>query len=321
MTTLTVALCTHERSALLRRALASLEGHLPAGARLLVLDNASRDATADVVHDFPFAEYHRNPSNLGMVGNWNRALELADTELATVVHDDDEHEPGALARLVAALDAAPTAAFAHAGVTLVDAAGATLGLPPMPPGGLRAGLEVAAEIARTGRCPFRAPTVMFRVAAVRRAGPFSPDYVLAADLDMWGRLALEGDVLFVPERLLRYRIHASGGTAGTTLVTYAQECREVQRRMTSALAARRGAAPVLFDVAQIEARYLGRLALSLAVRYGARQPGDEATLEALRAVRRGGTALERAWTAVLLATPVRGLLGLAGRLARVALGR
>jgi len=67
-------------------------------------------------------------------------------------------------------------------------------------------------------------------AAVRRAGPFSAAYRLAADLDMWGRLALEGDVAFVPERLLRYRVHPSGGTAGTTLVTYAEECREVGRR-------------------------------------------------------------------------------------------
>ena len=318
---LTVALCTFERADLLRRALASLEGQLPPGTRLLVLDNASADATAEVVRAFPFAEYHRNPVNLGMVGSWNRALELMESEFGALVHDDDEHEPGALGKLLAALAAAPSAAFVHAGVTLIDAGGAVLGLPPLHPGGVRPGAEVAEGIARTGRCPFYAPTVMFRVAAARRAGPFPAGFRLAADLDLWGRLALTGDVAYVPERLVRYRVHPSGGTAGTTLVTYAEECREVQRRLLAALSARRGAAPLLIEVARIESTYLGRLALSLAVRYGARPPGDEATLEALRAVRREGTAVERAWAAALLWPPVRWLLGRGGAAARGLLGR
>lgn len=318
---LTVALCTRQRAALLREALASLDGQLPPGARLVVVDNASTDGTAEVVRAFPFAGHVRNPTDLGMVGNWNRALELMDGEFGAIVHDDDVHEPGALGKLLAALEAAPSAAFVHAGVTLIDGAGAVVGLPPLHAGGLRPGAEAAAEIARTGACPYYAPTVMFRVAAARRAGPFPAGFRLAADLDMWGRLALEGDVLFLPERLLRYRVHASGGTAGTTLVTYAQECREVQRRVLAALAARRGAAPLLAEVAGLEARYLGRLALALAVRYGARAPGDEATLAALRGVRREGTALERAWVALLLVPPVRGLLALAGAAARRVLGR
>jgi GT2 family glycosyltransferase len=319
---LAVALCTFERPALLRRALASLDGQLPAGARLLVVDNASADDTAEVVRAFPFAAYHRNPRNLGMVGNWNRAaalLEAEGAEYGAVIHDDDEHEPGALAALLAALAAAPSAAFAHAGVTLVDPAGAVLGRPPLPAAGLRPGAAAALEIARTGACPYHAPTVMFRAAALRRAGPFSEDFRLAADLDMWGRLALEGDVVGVAARLLRYRVHPAGGTAGTTLVTYAAECREVQRRLGRALAAR-GLGP-LPSPAAVEARYLGRLALSLAVRYGARAPGDEATRAALAAVRREGTALERAWAGALLLPPVRGALGLAGAAARRLLGR
>jgi hypothetical protein len=180
---------------------------------------------------------------------------------------------------------------------------------------------VAAELVRIGACPFFAPTVVFRTAALRRAGAFSADYRLAADFDMWGRLALQGDVAYVPARLLRYRVHASSGTGGTTQVTYAQECREVQRRLGAALAARAGVGPGALQAARVEARYLGRLALALMIPYGTRRAGDEAALAALREVRRTGTGLERAWAALLLLPPVPALLRLGGAVALRVLGR
>lgn len=40
------------------------------------------------------AEYHCNLDNLGMVGNWNRCIELARGELVHILHDDDWVLPG-----------------------------------------------------------------------------------------------------------------------------------------------------------------------------------------------------------------------------------
>ena len=33
--------------------------------------------------------YHKNETNLGMVPNWNRQFELAETDLLTLLHQDD----------------------------------------------------------------------------------------------------------------------------------------------------------------------------------------------------------------------------------------
>ncbi len=75
--------------------------------RVVVLDNCSTDNTERVVKDFPGlkAEYIRNPKNLGLFGNCNRALEFAPS--ARFLHllcADDLVTPRFYERLVRELD-------------------------------------------------------------------------------------------------------------------------------------------------------------------------------------------------------------------------
>jgi glycosyltransferase involved in cell wall biosynthesis len=322
MTRLTVALCTYNRASYLRRTLASLAGQLPDRTRLLVVDNASTDETPDVVARFREAELHRNPENVGMFGNWNRALEMIDSEYGSIVHDDDEFEPGAVARLLSILESTPGAAFVHCGVTYIDAEGAVIGYPPLDHPPLSPGIDLVRQIARTGAARVCAPTVMFRTAAVRRAGRFREDLKLASDTDMWARLAMEGDVAFVRERLLRYRYHAGGGTSGVTIVTWAEESRRVQRSAALLLAARGGRErPAPGHALLAEGHYLARLALAFVVRFGVRSPGDAETVSELRRAGREGGWVVRVWVALLLSAPGRLALGALGRIGRAARSR
>ena len=43
--------------------------------------------------------YYRNDRNLGLVGNFNRAVSLADGEYAVLVHDDDYLFPAYLSEM------------------------------------------------------------------------------------------------------------------------------------------------------------------------------------------------------------------------------
>ena len=56
--------------------------------------------------------YLRNPKNLGMAENWNRCLDVADTELVTLLHGDDELCPEYGLRMTDAMKAHPSAAAA-----------------------------------------------------------------------------------------------------------------------------------------------------------------------------------------------------------------
>jgi hypothetical protein len=64
----------------LLRTLQSIADQTVRPDRLIVLDNCSTDSTPKIVQDFSGfkCEYLRNPSNLGLFGNMNRALEFAD---------------------------------------------------------------------------------------------------------------------------------------------------------------------------------------------------------------------------------------------------
>ena len=56
---------------------------------VIVCDNASTDATADIARDYASRDarirYHRNPRNLGLAGNFNKAFQLANGQVLQVV--------------------------------------------------------------------------------------------------------------------------------------------------------------------------------------------------------------------------------------------
>jgi len=64
--------------------------------RVVVLDNCSTDRTEEIVRSFKgiTCEFIRNPTNLGLFGNFNRSLDFANqTEYLQILHADDTIEP------------------------------------------------------------------------------------------------------------------------------------------------------------------------------------------------------------------------------------
>lgn len=58
---------------------------------LIIVDDCSTDNTRDVILEFddPRIKFYVNDSNIGLVRNWNRCLELAKGEVIWILHDDD----------------------------------------------------------------------------------------------------------------------------------------------------------------------------------------------------------------------------------------
>jgi glycosyltransferase involved in cell wall biosynthesis len=75
--------------------------------RLLVLDNCSTDSTPDIVRGFKGmpCDYIRNPRNLGLFGNCNRALDFAaETNYLHLLPADDLVEPRFFEVMIPALE-------------------------------------------------------------------------------------------------------------------------------------------------------------------------------------------------------------------------
>jgi N-acetylglucosaminyl-diphospho-decaprenol L-rhamnosyltransferase len=98
---------THHSEGVIGQCLASLGR----SAEIIVVDNASEDATRDIVRgDCPAARLIHNPVGLGYGNGLNCGLRVAEREFALVMNPDAFIGPGAIEQLVAAADRYPDAA-------------------------------------------------------------------------------------------------------------------------------------------------------------------------------------------------------------------
>ncbi len=113
---------TYNGSDHLREALDSLLGQRYDDFVLIIVDDASIDATPEILEHYaqrdPRIRLHINEHRVGMVGNWRRCFEYAERELGDFeyfawVSDHDAWHPRWLKCLVAALDTDDDAVIAY----------------------------------------------------------------------------------------------------------------------------------------------------------------------------------------------------------------
>jgi hypothetical protein len=101
-----VVVVSHNRVASLRRCLESLEkSEGRETLQLIVVDNGSRDGSAQLDGEFPEVQFIRLPKNFGLTKAWNLGWRAADAEYVLFLHDDTETEPRTVVGLAETLDA------------------------------------------------------------------------------------------------------------------------------------------------------------------------------------------------------------------------
>jgi len=101
-----VVVVSHNRVDWLRRCLASIENAEGRDRyQVIVVENGSRDGSAQLDLDFPNVQWIRLPKNFGLTKAWNLGWRAADAEFVFFLHCDTEIEPNTIARLADVLDA------------------------------------------------------------------------------------------------------------------------------------------------------------------------------------------------------------------------
>jgi glycosyltransferase involved in cell wall biosynthesis len=118
---LSVAMCTYNGEAYLPEQLESIAAQTRLPDELIICDDRSRDATAEIVREFaaraPFpVRLAINPHNIGSTRNFEQALRLCEGEVIALSDQDDVWKRSKLARLEAIFDASP-----HVGLVFTDA--------------------------------------------------------------------------------------------------------------------------------------------------------------------------------------------------------
>ncbi|MGB3246684.1 MAG: glycosyltransferase family A protein [Sulfitobacter sp.] len=105
-----VVLPVHNRQDLVRRSIDSVLAQTMVDFELLVIDDCSTDATAEVVEKYcsdPRVRLHRNTTNLGPAGARNLGIELARGRYVAFQDSDDRWFPEKLERQIEALESNP----------------------------------------------------------------------------------------------------------------------------------------------------------------------------------------------------------------------
>jgi glycosyltransferase involved in cell wall biosynthesis len=196
----TVLIPAYNAEKTIGRALDSVISQAYPELEIIVVDDASRDATADVVRHYEKADIHllRLLQNVGECGAMNEGLAAAKGSYIAFLDADDEWLPTKLTKQIEALERNPAASFATCGCLFVDASGRTYRKFGLPPEALDKGQAWRTLLA--GSCIAK-PCVVARTSALARVGPFDVHLAVAGDQDMWIRLSMVGEAEFIEEFL------------------------------------------------------------------------------------------------------------------------
>ena len=206
----TMAVTGYRQEHLVRHAVASAFAQTYRPLEIILSDDCSPDGTFAVMEEMAAAyrgphtvRLNRNPVNLGIVGHTNHVWQLANGALLTACHGDDIAEPTKVERLVEAWRAgAGKVTAVHSCMMQIDEDGNELGL-RFPP-------KVSTENPSpkewlTAWKYAIGATVLYDRRIMEFFGDL-PEFCLIEDTPMIFRAILLGQLAYVDEPLVRYRV-------------------------------------------------------------------------------------------------------------------
>ncbi|MEO8668441.1 MAG: glycosyltransferase [Bauldia sp.] len=244
MSSVDIIVPCHNYGRFLRQCVESVLAQSHRDLRVLILDDASRDNTAEVAAALAAADprvaVHRHAVNRGHIATYNEGIGLVTADYMLLLDADDYLLPGAVARVVAVLDATPEVGLVH-GACIASRPGDRL---PPSDGGVEIMDSAAFLEASALRNLVCTPTAFVRTALQKKLGGYKPELPHAGDLEMWLRFALSSRVAFIRMPQAEHRMHDANMSRGYDPAADLRQCigafrphlAEIRARMPEGLA-------------------------------------------------------------------------------------
>ena len=235
---LTIAIPFYTGQEYLRRAIESVLRQSSSAWQLIVVDDVGPETgtqeRAAQVNDSRI-RYLRNHRNLGMALNWNRCLDLAETDLVNLLHNDDELLPNYVETMLRAARDHPDASAFFCRARVIDAEGRDCFsfvdyvkrfLEPKGTGPIVLRGKSAVEALMHGDF-IMCPTVCYRKSRLLDER-FCADWRQVLDLDFFVRILVSGGKMIgIPDGAYAYRRHTANATSANTasLLRFEEEAR------------------------------------------------------------------------------------------------
>jgi glycosyltransferase involved in cell wall biosynthesis len=166
---------------------------------LIIIDDASTDGTRDRIRSYKDSRIIvlENEINLGNFPSRNRGLKIARGNYIAVMDGDDTSLPHRLTTQFEFMENNPEILACGSFNTLT----ASLIKLKQP-----YNFTDISHALLINSCFFH-PSLFIRKQAIQKIGYYNEEYVYASDYDILCRLALQGKIMLLPEKLIHYRFH------------------------------------------------------------------------------------------------------------------
>lgn len=177
---------------------------------LIFSDNNSNDGTWEYVtslNDYRIRCF-RNAFNMGMVGNWNKALEYANGDYIKILPADDYILPGCLKKQVKILNEYSDVVLVCGAKRVIDSNGKHLFTKRfLKSDTIMDGKQAIDKVIRSGSNAIgEGGSVMFRKKFLALTGGFEDDIFYAEDIQLWFKLLLHGKLYVMHDEVAAFRI-------------------------------------------------------------------------------------------------------------------
>jgi glycosyltransferase involved in cell wall biosynthesis len=209
-----VAMCTYNGALYLRQQLDSILHQTYPNLELVIVDDASVDATVDIIREYERKDarirYQVNAENLGYNRNFEKAISLCRGEIVAVSDQDDIWESRKLELMMKDWPESSDFVFSLSGTFYENDIAGRIPAPPVH----------YHDISDTHHLVFNSPVhghaVMFKKDLIKTCLPFPPDVFY----DWWISMhaASLGSIGCIPETLTWHRVHTKNSSRTLTSI-------------------------------------------------------------------------------------------------------
>jgi glycosyltransferase involved in cell wall biosynthesis len=203
--TVSAIIPTYNHAGFLPGALESVFAQTCCPLEVIVVDDGSTDETAEVLRVYEGRIRVLRQANRGVAAARNAGAAMALGELLAFLDADDAWLPSKLERQAARFDVESGIGLVHCGVEEVDGRGRQL---RTRLDGMEGWVSREMLLFRRGVILGGGSAAVIRRTTFLDVGGFDEDLSTSADWDLYYRVARRYPVGFVPEMLVRYRVHS-----------------------------------------------------------------------------------------------------------------
>lgn len=208
---ISVIIPTFNRASLLDRALNSVFQQNSTEFEVVVSDNCSTDNTSEVVEKYrkyKNFKYNKNKSNIGMVGNWQKAIcDVATTDWFILLSDDDYIIDTYFISNVINAIVNSNPVFVCSGAEIHDVEEGCIKEFALPFDGLTPGIELFLSRGKIKPLDSVLCSMAFKRADAVELGFFANENNLSCDSELYLKLCTLGDFYYIKSPQTAYTLH------------------------------------------------------------------------------------------------------------------